>query len=312
VMTDDVSWSGTTECIGKVRVCAVIVTYNIGEAIHRCFDSIRGQVAHIIIVDNGSDDRTRRELGKLASAGGAELILNDKNEGIARALNQGVQWALSKGFQWFLTLDHDSEATSGLVDRLVEAYTALERRGFHKVGLVTANPFDRNGQIFLEGYPPRENDDRLIELKRCNSSGCLIRHQIFDSVGFFDEKLFVYYVDEDFCFRLRQNGLKIFLCPTAVLIHSEGQKTRQRLLGRTIIYDNYGSEARYYIARNAVHMFKRYWAQRQWRELYLLLRRFAHDLLFVLGCDRAGFRKARFMFRGVWEGIRGKYGRMEP
>jgi rhamnosyltransferase len=311
-MTEDVSWSGTTECAGKVRVCAVIVTYNIGEGIQKCFDSIRGQVSPIIIVDNGSDDRTRRELRKLASAGCAELILNDRNEGIARALNQGVQWGLSKGFQWFLTLDHDSEATAGLVSRLVEAYAALERRGFHKVGLVTANPFDRNGQIFLEGYPPRENDERLIELERCSSSGCLISRQTFDSVGFFDEKLFVYYVDEDFCFRLRQNGLKMFLCPPAVLIHSEGQKTRQRLLGRTIIYDNYGSEARYYIARNAVHMFKRYWARRQWRELYLLLRRFTHDLLFVLACDRARFRKARFMFRGVWEGIRGKYGRMEP
>jgi len=311
-MTDDLSWGGTTESAHKVSVCAVIVAYNIGEAIHKCFDSIREQVSQVIIVDNGSDDRTRRELRKLASAGSAELMLNDSNEGIARALNQGVQWALGKGFQWVLTLDHDSEATPGLVDRLVEAYVALERRGFHKVGLVTANPFDRNGQIFLEGYPPRENDDRLIELERCNSSGCLIRRQTFDLIGFFDEKLFVYYVDEDFCFRLRQNGLKMFLCPPAVLMHSEGQKTMQRLLGRTIIYDNYGSEARYYIARNAVHMSKRYWACRQWRELYLLLRRFTHDLLVVLGCDRARFRKARFMFRGVWEGVRGKYGRMEP
>jgi len=311
-MTEDDCWGGTTECTRRVGVCAVIVTYNIGEAIHKCFDSIRGQVSHIIVVDNGSDDRTRRELRKLASGGCAELILNDSNEGIARALNQGVQWALGKGFQWVLTLDHDSEATPGLVDRLVEAYTALDRRGFHKVGLVTANPFDRNGQIFLEGYPPRENDDRLIELERCSSSGCLIRRQTFDLVGFFDEKLFVYYVDEDFCFRLRQYGLKMFLCPPAVLMHSEGQKTTQRLLGRTIIYDNYGPEARYYIARNAVHMFKRNWALHQWRELYLLLRRFTHDLLVVLVCDRARFRKARFMFRGVWEGISGKYGRMEP
>ena len=310
-MTHEVSWTGTTECVGKVRVCAVIVTYNIGEAIHKCFDSISGQVSHIIIVDNGSDDRTRHELRKLTSAGCAELILNDRNEGIARALNQGVERALGKGFQWFLTIDHDSEATAGLVDRLVEAYAVLERRGFHKVGLVAANPFDRNVQIFLEGYPPRENDERLIELERCNSSGCLIRRETFDLVGFFDEKLFVYYVDEDFCFRLRQRGLKIFLCPPAVLMHSEGQKTRQRLLGRTIIYDNYSSEARYYISRNAVHMFKRYWARRRWREIYLLLRRFTHDLLFVLGCDRARFLKARSMFRGVWEGIKGKYGRME-
>jgi len=82
-------------------------------------------------------------------------------------------------------------------------------------------------------------------------------------------------------------------------------------LGRMVIYNNYSLEARYYIARNAVHMFKRYWVCREWRELYLLLHRFTHDFLVVLECDRARFRKAGSMLRGVWEGIRGKHGRME-
>jgi rhamnosyltransferase len=310
-MIEDVSCGGTTEFPDRVRICAVIVTCNIGGAIHKCFDSIREQVSQIIIVDNGSDDCTRRELNNLAATGCVELLLNDRNEGIARALNQGVQCALGKGFQWLLTLDHDSEATPGLVAKLVRAYAVLKQRGFDKVGIVAANPFDRNGQVYLEGYPPRENDERLIEIRHCRSSGSLISRLAFDSVGFFDEKLFVYYVDDDFCFRLRQNGLKMFLCPAAVLTHSEGQKTRVRFLGRTPLYDNYSPEARYYIARNSVHMFKRYWACKHWRDARLLLSRLTRDFLLVVGCDRGRVRKASFMLRGVWEGIRGKYGKME-
>jgi hypothetical protein len=58
-------------------------------------------------------------------------------------------------------------------------------------------------------------------------------------------------------------------------------------------------------------MFKRYWACKHWRDARLLLSRLTRDFLLVVGCDRGRVRKASFMLRGVWEGVRGKYGKME-
>jgi hypothetical protein len=42
-----------------VRICAVIVTYNIREAIHRCFDAIQSQFSRTVLVDNGEDELIR-------------------------------------------------------------------------------------------------------------------------------------------------------------------------------------------------------------------------------------------------------------
>lgn len=96
MLTEDVLYGGTIHSPDCTCVCAVIVTYNIGEAIHKSFDSISRQVGHVIIVDNGSNECTRQEPNKLASADSVAIILNERNEGIAGAFNQGVKAARGK------------------------------------------------------------------------------------------------------------------------------------------------------------------------------------------------------------------------
>jgi rhamnosyltransferase len=106
----------------RSQICAAIVTFNIGEALHRCVDAIQNQVGHVLIVENGSGEPTRRELSRLTAPDSVTVILNEHNEGIARAFNQAVEWARGGGFQWILLLDHDSEATPGMVEELVRGY----------------------------------------------------------------------------------------------------------------------------------------------------------------------------------------------
>ncbi len=130
----------------RSRICAVVVSYNIGDAIHRCYDAIQSQVGHVLIIDNGSGETTRRELDELANSDSVTLILNERNEGIGRAYNQAVRWARDKGFQWILTLDHDSEATTGMIDELVRGYAALETAGIRNIGIMAASLFDLNIQ----------------------------------------------------------------------------------------------------------------------------------------------------------------------
>lgn len=67
----------TVDSPHTARVCAVIITYGIGAAVHRCFDSVASQVGQILIVDNGSDEITRRELEKLAASDSVTLIVNE-------------------------------------------------------------------------------------------------------------------------------------------------------------------------------------------------------------------------------------------
>ncbi len=292
----------------RTRICAVIVTYNIGELVHRCFDSIQNQVGHVLIVDNGSDEATRRELLSLGASDGVSLILNERNEGIARAFNQGVQWAQDQGFQWILTMDHDSEATPGMVDKLMAAYKIIEQRGASPAGVVGANPFDENVQSFFQ-YHPREEGGMPLPDEDPISSGSLIPLKVFDIVGTFNEDLFVYHVDTEFVMRVRQKGFGTFVCPEAVLLHREGAKAHVRFLWLHALYDQYGKTARYYITRNTFYLIKN--CKLSATDTFWMIRRSCKDHLKILLFDRERFQVLFFSLRGLIDGVRGKMGRME-
>jgi len=302
---EDAPSAGTTEFVGRCGVCAIIVTYNIGQAISACFESIRDQVAHVIFVDNGSDEITRRELKKLACANSVTLILNEKNEGLARGLNQGVKWAMSRGYPWALTLDHDSAATPGMVEKLVRASEALYQESRQDVAIVGTNPLDKNTGVFIKGFCP-DGDSRPVEVEHLISSGSLIRCEVFNKVGFFDEALFVYCVDDDFCLRLRRAGWKLFLCPSAVLLHREGSRQRRRFLWRKAFYDGYGKQARYYVTRNYIYILRKhhpgvrvYWA---------VVLRLLKDYVKVIFYGEAPVSQILFGLRGFLDALRNRYG----
>ena len=288
------------------RICAVIVTYNIGEAIHSCFDSIRNQVGHVVIVDNGSDECTRRELSGLAPSDSVTVILNERNEGLAHAFNQAVHWARDKGFQWLLTLDHDSQATPGMVDKLVQAYVTLRRQGVQNVGVVGSNPFDQNTQLFTTGVQPGAGEGAPVEEDDVISSGSLIQLRRFDDIGFFNEDLFIYYVDDDFCLRLVEGGFRIFLCPEAVLVHKEGTKERRRFFWGHAYYDRHTKHARYYLSRNTIYMMKKH--SQSLKYIYWMVRRTCKDHVKILLFDAERFSVLWFSLRGLIDGLKGKVG----
>lgn len=291
----------------RSRICAAIVTYNIGEALHRCVDAIKSQVGHILIVDNGSGEPTRRELSLLAASDSVTVILNERNEGVARAFNQAVEWARGSGFQWILTLDHDSEATPGMVDELVRGYEALGRAGLRNVGIMAASPFDQNIQQYLY-FPPRENGGLPLQDSEVISSGSLIPLQIFDKIGPFNEDLFIYYVDTDFCKRLVRAGFAAYICPEAVFLHEEGRKRRHRFLWIDAWYDHYGKIARYYLTRNTIYVMRKLPLNRN--EFQLLIRRFWLDHWNILLFDKERFGVLWFSLRGLIDGLIGKVGPM--
>jgi len=301
--------TGAVDFLRGASVCAVIVTYNIGKAIHKCFGSIRDQVGRVIIVDNGSDDITRGELDNLASRNSATIILNEKNEGIARAFNQGIKRAIGMGYPWVLTLDHDSEATPGMIEKLFQAIRVLGRESWRDVAIVGTNPLDRNAGAFLFPFRP-DAESGPVEVEHLISSGSLINCEVFKKVGFFEEALFMYCIDDDFCLRLRRAGLKLFLCPGAVLLHSEGSKQQRKFLWRKAVYDGYDKRARYYITRNYVYILRKYHLGA--RKYYAVGNRLLKDYAKLVLYGEAPVSQILFGLRGLLDALRNKYGPFNP
>ena len=283
-------------------VCAVIVVYNSENKISEVVKSVITQVGKIVIIDNGSDKETLISLAELEKNPILEVIYNLDNRGIAGALNQGVRKALVNGYSWILTLDHDSIPDKHMVKILTDhSYLVRSQYPDVKIGILAPLPYDVNAKIKLKKIESKKD---FVEVDMVISSGSLINIEVFDKGRVFNEKLFLYSVDDDFCARLRKADYKIFLVKRALLFHSEGKKEKRRILFKTAFYDNYQPSAYYYIFRNGIYMSKTYKSY-----FKIVFNRMIKDLLKIILFGDKKTKALQLSFIGIIDGVLGKYGR---
>src|SRR6478672_13008717 len=87
---------------------AVIPCLNEEAAIGNLVRSVRDHLPTVLVVDDGSTDRT----AQTAIQAGARVIRHERNQGKGVALNDGARWARQHGFRWALTLDGDGQHAS--------------------------------------------------------------------------------------------------------------------------------------------------------------------------------------------------------
>ncbi len=292
----------------KERVCALIVTYNCGERVEATFRSVLPQVGKVILVDNGSEDDTSRFLGALRDAHPAEVevLRIGTNAGIAGALNLGMKRAMAAGFAWVLTMDHDSVADDGMVERLFDAWEAMPGRD----GVLLAAPVfvdrtsGRPGELYrydgwrhtrLTGLIPSRD---LLEPTVVITSGNLVATRAYEKAGGFDERLFIDFVDHDFCLRGRAAGLKVVCATKARLAHSVGNPVTRAFCGRTFSSTNHAAARRYFQSRNLVEMVRRH--RKRWPGYaFDIVSAFLRDLLGIALLERDRWQKIRAMARGA-------------
>src|SRR5260221_13203246 len=94
--------------------CVVVIPcVNEERAILSLVESVRRQVSHVIVVDDGSTDAT----AALAAKAGAEVLRHDAMRGKGAALNTALRHAPGRGVPGALTLDGDGQ-------HLVKDFTA--------------------------------------------------------------------------------------------------------------------------------------------------------------------------------------------
>lgn len=239
----------------KDKICAVIVTYNCDGNFLNTFNSVVNQVDKIVIVDNGSKSSTIEMLKKLKEEKGAELILCGDNLGIAAALNKGVKYALENNYQWVITLDHDSNLKEDMVGKLLEAYYTLDDDKKKKV--VSLLPRYIELGLNVEEQLNKEQED-IKYIDGGITSGNLVNRKAFEEVGLFDEKLFIDFVDYDFCFRIKEKGYEIVEIKDAILFHRIGETKSGRFFFKKVSATNHSPVRRYYITRNRMYCWRKY------------------------------------------------------
>ena len=291
------------------RVAAVIVTYDPDTDLSETLMRLTGQVAHVWVVDNGSEAPARARVRAAVMAAGrhATLIENDPNRGLGAAQNQGIAAALAADMDWVLTLDHDSLPAADMVPRLLAGVAADPAPA--RVGMAVPRLFDPDGSVdaplYLAGsagWVRRLRLDPAVTVSGvafAAASGSLISADALRRVGNMRAAFFVDYIDIDFCFRLRRAGLTIRAVGAAGLRHRFGSVADD---GRRQAHP---AARLHTIYRNRVTLWREYGAR--WPG-YIMFEGAAvgRDILRVATREPKRRAKLLAMIRGTWAGLTGR------
>ena len=286
-------------------VCAIVVTFHPDAEVMGNLAALRPQVGALVLVDNGSSPSELAPLRSTGAALGFELIENGENLGVATALNIGIRRAQALGFAWVLLFDQDSRVTEGFTAAMLHGF-ATSPWGNRLALLVPRYQDMRHGSAIPSDWVPRNG------LETAMTSGTLLRVSTFQQHGPFVDGLFIDSVDCEYSLRLRRAGLILDECADAILLHSPGMPTYRTLFGSgRVTVDNYSPIRRYYQERNRLWICRNYlfsFPGHCLRILSYACKDFAKILLWETGKAK----KLRYCLRGLFDGLRGRMGRLDP
>jgi N-acetylglucosaminyl-diphospho-decaprenol L-rhamnosyltransferase len=236
-----------------MRIFIIIVNYRSADMVKALLASIArhgtGWVERVIVVDNASGDGSGETLrSEIASLGISDwgLVLDaSNNHGFGAGNNLGAESAIQPDAKhdilWFLNPDT-------LVDDLDLPKILNWFRSYEDVGIVgTGLANDRNSKElgghrdaspmseFIEsagklGVLNRfaisdESLDRPGPVDWVSGASLLIRTDVFEQLGGFDEGFFLYFEEVDLCRRARDAGWKVVYEPRTCVVHLEGATT---------------------------------------------------------------------------------------
>lgn len=288
---------------------AVVSLFNPGDEVLANMAALIIQVEQVVVVDDGSPLPGESVLAALADMG-CEVVRLTENSGIATALNAGVAAALAASPKpsFVLTMDQDSLLADGYVAALMAAAGAAEDAGI-KIGMVAP--------ASVRGLPVRRGPvSNGIQLGgEPIQSGLLVPAPVIESLGGFDDRLFIDGVDSEFYLRCQAAGYVSVLAPGASLDHSLGHKTPARMFGRGLNIGGQPLGVRtaatwryYYIFRNRILIARDYGLKFPLWTLKGFLADYRHmAIVTVLAPGRIG--RLSHALAGIADGLAGRSGK---
>jgi hypothetical protein len=269
-------------------VAIIVLSWNGLDDTVACLTSLR-QISYphfyVIVVDNGSTDGSPDKLARLFPE--VVLLRREVNGGYAAGNNEGIRYAIDHGADLILILNNDVVAEPGFLLPMVQE--ALSERA---PGVVTCKALFQSDtrRVYCTGghFSKWRCSGKPLSPALTSSvceveyvSGCilLVRRSVFETVGLFDERFFMYCEDLEFSLRVRTR-YPILYTPSGVVYHRSGG-------GST--WTDYTPTYLYYTTRNRFWVFRN---ERLWYRIYV----FFYGLLNTLA--KSGALIARYGLRG--------------
>lgn len=223
----------------------VIVNYNGEQFQNECIASLLESVYKdfkIIIVDNGSTDNSMQKLSDFKTDK-IVTIYNKENLGVASGNNIGIKESISLGCEYTLLLNNDTVVEPDFLLKLIETKKDIvsPKINFYidknKIWFYGGKFKKFKGTVKHFSYG-KEKEKKISKCKYAPTCCLLIKNSIFDKIGLFDERYFLYYDDVDFCYRLMKNKINIWLCNNSVIYHKVSMSSGGTASPMSVYYNN--------------------------------------------------------------------------
>jgi len=256
----------------NIKVSFCIVTDSQKELLKDCLKSIYKFKPNfpfeIYVVDNASIN----EIYKMVERNFPEvkLIVNKKKYGFGK--NNNFALKKCKG-EYIVILNDDTLILKDSINKMIEF---LDKR--NNIGAAGLKQYYENGEIqlvtkkelpnlwsyiinkvflgkFFKSYKKNKNYIESGEVKVLSGACMFVRKDIFDKIGFFDEKFRFYWEDVDLCRRIGEAGYKLYYNSECEIMHFQGMSISKKMKAQSRI-EEFRSMIYYYHKYNEL---KFYW-----------------------------------------------------
>ena len=238
----------------------VIVNWNTRELLRRCVESIATSNIptqfEVVVIDNASHDESLALIHESSSAQSLlakqqlRIVQNSENLGFGRANNQA--FSLSQSPFVFL-LNPDAQVEPDAIGKLLQTIQSNGRIGacgprilnadgstqtsvyfsppspwhtfFWQLKLYHMLPGKLRGELLLGRH---WTHNRRRDVPMLIGAALLVRREVIDQLGGFDEQFEMYSEDHEWCWRMRKAGWRVVFDPSATVIHHGGVSATTR------------------------------------------------------------------------------------
>jgi GT2 family glycosyltransferase len=288
-----------------VKLAVVILNWNALEDTAACLRAVQGWGALdgserpvVWVVDNASLPPALTPIRETNPD--VRIVESPTNRGFGGGNNLGIEAALRGGADAVLLLNNDASVDATSVTTLLATLASGPTIGavgptiWHRDECVAAGGRDiaRHAATHLR---PRVPPAGLVDVDYVPGTVALLRREVFDAVGLFDEDYFFGGEMADLCHRARLRGFRSVLDPRAQARHDLDRSLRLR-----------ESLHVYYVVRNRFLYVRKHHARRlTWFYGRWILRGAASAMSALC---RGRLARARAVALGVLDGVQGRFG----
>lgn len=235
----------------KIEISIVIVNYKVKNEILKCINSIYSSnpnvTFEIIVVDNDSKNNLKKAL--ITKYPNVKYVKSPYNLGFGAGINYGEK--IARG-EFLFFLNPDTIVEQGAIEELYKFIKYKKKVGivsplllkedrtpYSLQGTKTLTPkraifsltilgnIFKNNKIANEYWLKDWNKNQNKEVDIVPGTAFMIKKTLFEKIGMFDERFFLYFEEFDLCQRIKKLRYKNYIITSAKVMHKWGLSTKQ-------------------------------------------------------------------------------------